>query len=94
MGHIKSFMQLNENLISLDLTNTGLNEEGIHELMTLIKSANDRKEEEPQLLRNLACLHLTAPDETQGMKKLVSDIKDVLLSSTLESPIKIHDEEQ
>lgn len=36
------FMEGNENLITLDLTFTGLDEESICEIVSLVKSANDQ----------------------------------------------------
>ena len=47
MKHLISFMEGNENLITLDLTFTGLDEYSICDIVTLIKSANDRQSEEP-----------------------------------------------
>lgn len=41
LEHIKSFMVGNENLITLDLANTGLDEYGIYELVSLISTAGN-----------------------------------------------------
>ena len=60
---IKKFILENQSLIQLDLTNTGLDEWGIVELVQLLKDTQELSAySEPYKLRNLASLHMTCPD--------------------------------
>ena len=78
MENIKSFLRSNENLINIDLSNTGIDAESIIDLVSFIKSANDKQDDEPQLLRNLASILLSPPDEYQGLTQIFSDINQIL----------------
>ena len=74
LGFLKTFMIENQNLLHLDLTNTGLDEWGVIEVAQLLKQyQGENPDISPTKLRNLAGLHLSFPD-TFNKKKIVSEI--------------------
>ena len=93
MKFLKQFILENQSLIHLDLAGTSLDDNGIYELVQLLKKEQDEcSESEPHKLRNLAGLHLSCKDPNT-QPTLVKKIND-LLSPPLQMRIESHSDEE
>ena len=81
---LKTFIYDNESLIHLDVSNTGLDGEGIIDLVTFLKEAQD-EEAQPQKLRNLACIHMSQLERRQQLD-ILPEIYQIL-DQTNQAPI-------
>lgn len=65
MEFLVEFIKENLSLVHLDLAGTGLDEDGIYELVELLKQYQDGKQTggDAFKLRNLACVHFTCFDK-------------------------------